>query len=47
MLVPLTPDVAPVPRIRRATKNGGFSQIVGITLDHPIQDDLDHLRGDR
>lgn len=47
MLVPPTPDVAPAPRIRRATKKGGFSQIVGVTLDHPTQDDLDYLRGDR
>jgi prevent-host-death family protein len=46
-LVPPAMDVASAPRIRRATKLGGFSQIVGIQLDHPIQDDLDFLRGDR
>jgi len=47
MLVPPTPDVASVPRIRRATKRGGLSEIVGVTLDHSILDDLDYLRGDR
>jgi prevent-host-death family protein len=47
MLVPPTTDAAPPLRVRRATKKGGFSEIVGIKLDHPIQDDLDFLRGDR
>jgi prevent-host-death family protein len=47
MLVPPTTDVAPPVRVRRAIKKGGFSQMTRIQLDHPIQDDLDYLRGDR
>ncbi|MEO7121554.1 MAG: type II toxin-antitoxin system prevent-host-death family antitoxin [Lacisediminihabitans sp.] len=47
MLVPPTTDAAPPLRVRRATKKGGFSQMTRIQLDHPIQDDLDYLRGDR
>lgn len=34
-------------RIRRATVQGGFATIPRISLPHPVQDELDDLRGDR
>jgi prevent-host-death family protein len=34
-------------RMRRATVRGGFSGLGRVSLDHPAQDDLDALRGDR
>jgi prevent-host-death family protein len=30
-----------------AKKRGGFSDLPRVKLDHPIQEDLDYLRGDR
>ncbi|TFV54590.1 type II toxin-antitoxin system prevent-host-death family antitoxin [Geodermatophilus sp. DF01-2] len=33
--------------IRPATRRGGFSDLRGVRLDHPVQDDLDYLRGER
>jgi prevent-host-death family protein len=33
--------------VRRATARGGFARLPRVRLDHPMGDDLDHLRGDR
>jgi prevent-host-death family protein len=33
-------------RIRRATHRGGFTTVASVTLDHPVQDTIDDLRGD-
>ena len=33
--------------VRSATRRGGFSTLRRIRLDHPVEDDLDLLRGDR
>lgn len=30
-----------------ARVHGGFSDLPLVTLDHPVQEDLDYLRGDR
>ncbi|MHB1172767.1 MAG: type II toxin-antitoxin system Phd/YefM family antitoxin [Lacisediminihabitans sp.] len=35
------------PQVREATIHGGFSELPRITLDHPIQQTLDELRGER
>lgn len=46
----LTPPPASVtagPRVRRAIVRGGFSELASVELDHPIQDTLDELRGER
>jgi prevent-host-death family protein len=34
-------------RVRRATARGGFADLPRVRLNHPLQDDLDDLRGDR
>ncbi|HYH30992.1 MAG TPA: type II toxin-antitoxin system prevent-host-death family antitoxin [Pseudonocardia sp.] len=34
-------------RARRATVRGGFSALPRARIDHPVQDDLDEIRGDR
>jgi len=34
-------------RIRSATRRGGFSALSRARLDHPVQQTLDDLRGDR
>lgn len=34
-------------RVRRATHEGGFSSIPRVRLDHPAQQALDDLRGER
>ncbi|MDQ2708727.1 MAG: type II toxin-antitoxin system prevent-host-death family antitoxin [Actinomycetota bacterium] len=34
-------------RIRRATARGGFAGLRRVRSDHPVQHDLDDLRGDR
>ena len=34
-------------RVRRATVRGGFAQLERVDLDHPVQESLDELRGDR
>ena len=33
--------------VRKASKRAGFSQIASVWLDHPIQPEMDELRGDR
>lgn len=37
----------PALRVYPARIRGGFSDLPLVTLDHPVQEDLDHLRGDR
>lgn len=32
--------------VRKAKIKGGFSVPTGVRLDHPVQEDLDYLRGD-
>ncbi|HYN73808.1 MAG TPA: type II toxin-antitoxin system prevent-host-death family antitoxin [Nakamurella sp.] len=34
-------------RVRRARIRGGFAHLEGVELDHPVQESLDELRGDR
>jgi prevent-host-death family protein len=33
--------------VRKATKHGGWAELPRATLDHPVQDDIDYLRGER
>ncbi|TKV56425.1 type II toxin-antitoxin system Phd/YefM family antitoxin [Nakamurella flava] len=47
LLVPPAGPSSPPLRRRSARVRGGFGEIVRAGLDHPIQDDLDALRGDR
>jgi len=47
MLVPAaTRGGAPL-RMIPATRQGGWSDLPLVKLDHPVQDDLDYLRGER
>ena len=47
LLIP--PNAVPRPslRVRKALTKGGFDELVRTELDHPIQETLDDLRGDR
>jgi antitoxin (DNA-binding transcriptional repressor) of toxin-antitoxin stability system len=47
LLIP--PNTMPRPslRVRKALTKGGFDELVRAELDHPIQEMLDDLRGDR
>lgn len=47
ILVPPDQQVRPSLPVRRAAVMGGFGELVRSTLDHPIQETLDDLRGDR
>lgn len=46
VLTPADSAPASAPRVRRAIK-GRFADVVSVQLDHPIQQTLDDLRGDR
>lgn len=43
----LSPPSRTTVRIRRPSVRGGFGELPRVTLDHPIQESLDDLRGDR
>jgi prevent-host-death family protein len=47
VLVPPPRRPGAVLPIRRAAVKGGFADLPRVRLDHPLQDDLDDLRGDR
>ena len=47
ILVPPGGQVRPSLPVRRAAVIGGFGDLVRTALDHPIQDTLDDLHGDR
>jgi prevent-host-death family protein len=47
VLVPPPRRPGAVLPIRRAAVKGGFTDLPRVLLDHPLQDDLDDLRGDR
>lgn len=47
VLVPPTQADRVEAHIRPARIQGGFDTIRRVKLDHPAQDDLDYLRGDR
>ena len=47
ILVPPGGQERPALPVRRAAVIGGFGDLVRTKLDHPIQDTLDDLRGDR
>jgi prevent-host-death family protein len=47
VLVPPPRRPGAVLSIRRAAVEGGFADLPRVLLDHPLQDDLDDLRGDR
>ena len=47
VLVPPPRRPGAVLPIRRAAVKGGFADLPRVLLDHPLQDDLDDLRGDR
>jgi prevent-host-death family protein len=43
------PDSSRTPslRMRKAVTRGGFSRLASVEIDHPIQQSLDELRGER
>lgn len=47
LLVPPGQSAPPPLRRRPARVRGGFGDLAREVLDHPVQDDLDELRGDR
>ncbi|MGK2954344.1 MAG: type II toxin-antitoxin system Phd/YefM family antitoxin [Solirubrobacterales bacterium] len=48
VLVPPPAVKGPRPlRVRKAKRRGGFDQIKSVEIDHPVQEDLDYLRGER
>jgi prevent-host-death family protein len=47
VLVPAGAPSRPQLPVRRAIVKGGFGGLVRAQLDHPVQDTIDELRGDR
>jgi prevent-host-death family protein len=47
VLSPISEQPLPNVRMKRATIKGRFSEIESVRIDHPIQETLDYLRGDR
>lgn len=47
ILVPPTDAPPSTLRIRRAVVRGGFADLMRTKLDHPVQETLDDLRGER
>lgn len=47
LLVPPAVHHRPPLRVRKSRSKGGFADLVTTELDHPVQDTLDDLRGDR
>jgi prevent-host-death family protein len=47
VLVPPPRRSGALQRVRRATASGGFSALPRVTIDHPVQEDLDEIRGER
>lgn len=46
LMPPAGPIRSPL-RVRKALTKGGFADLVRAELDHPLQETLDDLRGDR
>lgn len=47
LLGPPNTMARPSLRVRKALTKGGFDSLVRTELDHPVQETLDDLRGDR
>lgn len=47
ILVPPGAEPPSTLRVRRARIKGGFAQLTRAELDHPVQESLDDLRGER
>ena len=47
ILVPPSAQQRSTLRVRRARIRGGFAHLERVELDHPVQESLDELRGDR
>jgi prevent-host-death family protein len=47
VLGPPPPAITTEVRMRQATIRGGFDQLPKVKLEHPIQETLDDLRGER
>ena len=47
VLIPPTRSPADSLRVHQARVKGGFATLARVRLDHPVQDSIDDLRGDR